>query len=307
VLYNSTRRCNTAGRGARQGRPLVRVLHRLPARWIGERRRRAPTAHPSAPEALGGIGARQAVAGGGVAASGVHLALPRLVFRELPTDSRELLWCPPARARLLGFRFGCAAQRSGTRRCPGRPRRPRGAAAPRRMRNGHCARRSAAASTCTADGGGDLAGLMADSPQAQTAHPTRSWSFTSAPDATSDRTIRRLPRSAAQCSAVKPYLCTAGPRMRGWARRGYPQCPNRYPKTKQHAGPEGRPFWVNVNGREYCERTRSTRQLAPRSRIHQSCQTSESRGNGDCGRRRRREIGRLGKTAGERERTGHGT
>jgi hypothetical protein len=82
---------------------------------------------------------------------------------------------------------------------------------------------------------------------------------------------------------------------------------NRYPNTKQHARPEGRPRfrWVTVNGKGYSERTRSTRHLAPRSRIRQTCQTSESRGNGDCGRRRRRDIGRFGKTA--RERTCHGT
>jgi hypothetical protein len=32
-------------------------------------------------------------------------------------------------------------------------------------------------------------------------------------------------------------------------------------------------FWVTVNDREYSERTRSSRHLAPRSRIHQTWQT----------------------------------
>jgi hypothetical protein len=50
------------------------------------------------------------------------------------------------------------------------------------------------------------------SPQAETAHrSSRVWAFTSASDATSDRTIRRLPNCAASCSAVQPSLCTAGP------------------------------------------------------------------------------------------------
>jgi hypothetical protein len=106
--------------------------------------------------------------------------------------------------------------------------------------------------------------------------------------------------------AIAPVHGGAG--VRGWAPRGTP-VPNRYPKTKQYAGSEGSTaasFWVNVNrdGTECSERTRSTRDLAPRSRIHQMYQTSESRGNGDCGRRRRREIVRLGNMAGERTRHG---
>jgi hypothetical protein len=64
----------------------------------------------------------------------------------------------------------------------------------------------------------------ADSPQAETAHPLWSWAFTSAPDATSDRTIRRLPYIAAQCSAVSPRLCTAGPGC-GGGPTGVPQYP----------------------------------------------------------------------------------
>ena len=108
----------------------------------------------------------------------------------------------------------------------------------------------------------------ADSPQAQTAHPSSSWAFTTAPDAASDRTIRRLPRLAAQCSAVEPPLCTAGPGVRGWGPRGYPST-QPVPENKTAGSPRGSTMvWVTVNDREYSERTRSTRHLAPRSRIH---------------------------------------
>jgi hypothetical protein len=65
-------------------------------------------------------------------------------------------------------------------------------------------------------------------------------SFTSALNPTSDRTIRRLPRIAAQCSAVRSSLCTAGPGCGGGPHGGTP-VPCRYPKTKQQARPEGRP------------------------------------------------------------------
>jgi hypothetical protein len=127
---------------------------------------------------------------------------------------------------------------------------------------------------------------------AETAHPSSVWPFTAALNPTSNRTIRQLPWSAAQCSAVRPSLCTRGRGAGVGPHRGTP-VPNRYPNTKQQARPERRLcFWVTVNDREYSERTRSTRHLAPRSRIHQTCQTSESRGNGDCGRRRRRDSAR---------------
>ncbi len=92
----------------------------------------------------------------------------------------------------------------------------------------------------------------ADSPQAGTAHPKRLWAFTSAPNATSDRTIRRLPLSAASCSAVLPLLCTAGPGCGGGPRGGTP-----VPKPVTEHKTAGRPrgstmcsFWVTVNGRE---------------------------------------------------------
>jgi hypothetical protein len=47
--------------------------------------------------------------------------------------------------------------------------------------------------------------------EAETAYPSQRWAFTSAFDAMSNPTIRRLPYCAAQCSAVRPSLCTAGP------------------------------------------------------------------------------------------------
>jgi hypothetical protein len=148
---------------------------------------------------------------------------------------------------------------------------------------------------------------MADSPQAQTAHLPSSWAFTSALASTSDRIIRRLPLSAAQCSAVQPSLCTAGPGC-GGGPHGCTPVPNRYPNTKQQARPEGRP-------RFRCGTTLTVESTPgglgvlatshPARASTKRWQTSESRGNGDCGRRRRREITRLGKTAGER--TSHGT
>jgi hypothetical protein len=48
---------------------------------------------------------------------------------------------------------------------------------------------------------------------------------------TSDRTIRRLPRIAAQCSAVAPLLCTAGPGCGGGPHGGTP-VPKPVPETQ---------------------------------------------------------------------------
>ena len=145
----------------------------------------------------------------------------------------------------------------------------------------------------------------ADSPQAQTAHPMQFWAFTTKPDAASDRTIRRLPKIAAQCSAVEPSLCTAGPGVRGWAPRGYPST-QPVPENKTAGSPRGSTMvWVTVNDKSTPRGLGVVAISHPARASIQTCQTSESRGNGDCGRRRRREIMRLGKTAGER--TSHGT
>ena len=59
-----------------------------------------------------------------------------------------------------------------------------------------------------------------------------------------------------------------GAGLRGWAPRGYPST-QPVPENKTAGSPRGSTmFWVTVNDREYSERTRSTRHLAPRSRIH---------------------------------------
>jgi hypothetical protein len=284
----------------------VRVLRRLPARWIGECRRRAPTAHPSASAVLGKMA--RGVGGGGEAAGGVHLALSCLVRREVPPPFRVLLRRAPARARLLQFRFGCAAQRSVTRRYSGRPRRRRAAAAPRWRRSRHCPRQSAAACTCTADGGGDSAGALRRFAASGNGAPPvvgLGVHVGAGCDERTDDSAIAVGRRIVQRGVAKAVHGGGG--VRWWAPRGTP-VPNRYPNTKQQARPEGRPrfrFGVDVNGKRYSGRTRRTRHLAPRSRIHQTWPTSESRGNGDCGRRRRREIVRLGNIAGER--TSHGT
>jgi hypothetical protein len=245
----------------------------------------------------------------------VHLALPRLVCSELPLVFREFLRRGPARARLLR----CSV--SAVRRSAAVPaaqevvgldgpvgaaqqqlRDGVGFALPRGIEQRRVpARPTAAAATRPAHS-------SADSPRAQTAHPSSSWAFTSASASASDRTIRRLPSYAAQCSAVMPCLCTAGP---GWwgGPHGGTSVPNRYPKHKTSRTPRGSTMvshWVTVNDREYSrEDSAYSPSRTPLARIHQTCQTSESRRNGDCGRRRRREIRRLGKTAGER--TSHGT
>jgi hypothetical protein len=72
---------------------------RLPARWIGERRRHIRRNK----ELREGWGARQGGWRGCEAAGGVHLPLPRLVGRELPNPFGALLRRLPARARLLQF------------------------------------------------------------------------------------------------------------------------------------------------------------------------------------------------------------
>jgi hypothetical protein len=140
----------------------------------------------------------------------VHQPLCRLVLREIPPPFRPLLRRDPARARLSRFRFGCAAQRSVTRRS-GRPRRRRAAAAPRRCRIGYSSRPRAAASSCTADGGDDSAGALTHSQPiaaAETAHPFHSWALTLTLTATSNRRIRRLPKITSW--TWKPSLRTAG-------------------------------------------------------------------------------------------------
>jgi hypothetical protein len=61
---------------------------------------------------------------------------------------------------------------------------------------------------------------------------------------------RRTPPSAARCT----NSCARRGRGEGVTPRGYHMSPNRYSKTKQHAGSTAVCFWVNVNGREYAPR-----------------------------------------------------
>jgi hypothetical protein len=136
------------------------------------------------------------VCGGCEPAGGVHQPLPRLVLRELPIDFREKLRILPARAR------GCCGFGSAVRHSAALPivglAGPVGAAQ-QQLRDGVgfasergiVQRRVPARQT----GGGDsAAALNGRFAAAETAHPSlSSWAFTSAPDATSNRTIRRLP------------------------------------------------------------------------------------------------------------------
>ncbi len=182
---------------------IVRVLRgRSPPSPLD---RRAPTANTDGTRSAGRDGARGPGGGGGCEAAGgsAPASPPPRMPRASHSVARIASACACARAAAAVFGFGCAAQRSVTRFFPGRPSRRRGAAAPRRMKNGHWPRQRAAASSCTAHGRRGLgAAHSADSPQAQTAHPYLLWAFTSASASTSDRTIRRLPSHAAQCSAV---------------------------------------------------------------------------------------------------------
>ncbi len=126
-----------------------------PARWIGEHRQRAPTAHPSTPAARGGMGHG---VGGAVSRRAECTCLsPASYSARFPKFSAYCFGVRLHARGCCGFRFGCAAQRSVTPSGPGRPRRRRAAAAPRRLLNGHWPRHSAAAWPCTADGGGDSA------------------------------------------------------------------------------------------------------------------------------------------------------
>jgi hypothetical protein len=76
--------------------------------------------------------------------------------------------------------------------------------------------------------------------EAETAHPLwQSWALTAALAAISNRTIRRLPKPAAQCSALQPLLRTAGQGEGGGPHR-VPQ-PQTVSVNKPAAGgPEGR-------------------------------------------------------------------
>jgi hypothetical protein len=241
----------------------------------------------------------------------VHLPLSLLERRERPTFFRPLLRRVPARARLL--RVSVSAVRHGAALPVVVLDGPVGAAellgaAQQQLRDvvgmaiarGKVQRRPTARPTAAAT----RPAHSADSPQRKRrtrcgpGRARRRW-HRRAIGRFGD--CRRPPPRAARCCHSR---CAR--RGRG-APRGYPST-QPVPEHKTARSPRGSTVlsvWVTVNDRDYSERTLSIHHLASRSRIHQTCKTSESRGNGDCGRRRRREIGRLGRTA--RERTGHGS
>ncbi len=88
----------------------VRVLRRLPARWIGECRRRAPTAHPSTPAALGKMA--RGVGGGGEAAGECTWLSAASYAASCPLHSARCFGvCLHARGCAVSVRLCGAAQR----------------------------------------------------------------------------------------------------------------------------------------------------------------------------------------------------
>ena len=72
------------------------------------------------------------------------------------------------------------------------------------------------------------------------------------------------PSAARSCHA-----CARRGRVCGGGPHGGTPVPKLVPENKTAGSPRGSTMvWVTVNDREYSERTRSTRHLAPRSRIH---------------------------------------
>ncbi len=181
------------------------------------------------------------VGGGGEAAGGVHLPLSRLVMGELPTPFRELLRRPPARARLLRFRF---------RLCGAAQRYPRlfwtAPSAPRSSSSATLSGWPVPAASCS---GVALHGRRRRRLGRRTQRPIRrerkrrtpSWSWRSrrrrhrrAVGRFGDR--RGPPHSAARCR----HGCARRGRGAGVGPTGVPQYPTGTRKTKQQARPEGR-------------------------------------------------------------------
>ncbi len=188
-----------------------------------------------------GARGRGRVGGGCEPAGGEHLPHSRLVHREPPIPKpplcRGLLRRLPARARLLRFRFGCAAQRSGTRRSSGRPRRRRAAAAPRWIRSCLRLRPRAAACSCTADGGGDSAAALTPiAASGNGAHAVVLGVHVRArcDEQSDDSAIAVHRRIVQRGPATKPAHSGAG--VRGWAPRGYP-LPKPVPENKTAGSP----------------------------------------------------------------------
>jgi hypothetical protein len=149
--------------------------------------------------------------------------------------------CACARAAVR-FQFGCAARRSGTRSSSGRPRRRRAAAARRWRRIGHCTRHRVAAWTCAQDGGGNSAyplnGRFAASGNGAPEVVLGVHVGVGIDERSDDLAIaverRNVQRGVANAVHGGPG-CGGGP-------HGGTPVPNRYPKTKQQARPEGRLF-----------------------------------------------------------------
>jgi hypothetical protein len=205
--------------------------------------------------------------GGCEAAGGVHLALSRLVRRELPMTFRPLLRREPARARLLRFRFRlCGAAQRYLQLSWTAPLVPRSSSS---ATDSESPLDAAQCSGVHLHGGGDSARRT----------PPIHRSGNGAPDVvlgvhvgagsderSDDSAIAADRRPVQRGGAIIPVHGGAG--VRGWAPRGYPS-PQPVPENKTARRPRGSTMfsiWVTVNDREYSERTRSTRHLASRSR-----------------------------------------
>ena len=108
------------------------------------------------------------------------------------------------------------------------------------MKNGHGTRRSAAACPCTADGGGDSAGALRRFAASANGAPEVVLGVHDGAgcDERSDDSAIAEERRPVQRGHAKAVHGGAG--CAGVGPTGVPQYPNRYPKTKQQARPEGR-------------------------------------------------------------------
>ncbi len=225
MLYTPTRGCNSARRGARRGRLLRRLLcvgGRIPARWIGDRRRRAPTAHPSARGARGGTGreARGGSGAGAVRRRAASTCLSAASYSAILPKASPYCFGVRLRARGCAASVGCTAQRSFTRRS-GRPRRRHTAAARRSRRMRHYTRHSAEACACTADGAGTRPPHSADRRSGNGA-PAEALGVhvgIGCDEQSDDSAIAEARRPVQRGEAIAVH---GGAGVRGWAPRGYP-------------------------------------------------------------------------------------
>jgi hypothetical protein len=125
------------------------------------------------------------------------------------------------------------------------------------MRNGHGLRHSAAAWTCTADGGGDSAGALRRFAASANGAPAAGLGVHVGVgiDERSDDSAIAVERRLMQRGVAKTVHGGAG--VRGWAPRGYPST-QPVPEHKTARSPRGSTmlsFWVTVNGKEYSGKT----------------------------------------------------